>query len=341
MNTNNTALNLLTISIILFALLFTLMPAISSAEELQVYSSRNASYLTPLFNEYSHETGISVGYVVASAEELIKRLEVEDEQNVADILLTTGPVNLWRASQKGLLQPVNSKRLLRTVPKHLRSPEHEWFAFSLRAQAIAYDPNSISTESLNDYADLAKPEWKGKLCLRTSNSEYAQSLVGSLSYHHGDEQAFEILKGWVRNLAQGPMIDDLAVLSAIDQKACAVGIINSYYLPRHYATNKNSSIKLHWVKQNGSGVHADITGAGVLANAKNKALAIDFLEWLLSRKAQALYAKISMEYPINVKVYPAYEMAKHGTFKEDKTDISHLAMQQGKASQLIRKSKYR
>lgn len=311
-----------------------------SAEELTVYSSRNASYLNPLFDRYSAETGIAVRYVIDETAKLIRQLETEADESPADIFLTTGAMNLWLASQKGVLAPIQSKTLEKNIPAHLRSSENEWFAFAKRAEAIVYQPERVDEDELDTYAGLADAKWKGKLCLRSSRTEYSQSLLAALTQRLGKEQMLATAKGWVSNLAAPPFAEDLQIIAAVDQGKCDVGIINSYYLPRYEQEHDEAELALFWPDQDSVGVQLDITGAGVTAASQNKALATDLLEWLTTKEAQALYARLSMEYPVHPRVYPARAMAKHGKFKEDTRHIEDIAPYQGTASQLTRQAKY-
>jgi iron(III) transport system substrate-binding protein len=48
-------------------------------------------------------------------------------------------------------------------------------------------------------------------------------------------------------------------------------------------------LKLFWANQNTTGVHVNISGAGVTKYAKNPKAATRLLEWLSSAKAQAIH----------------------------------------------------
>ena len=312
-----------------------------SASELVVYSSRNASYIKPLFDDYSRETGVPVRYLVAPGPTLISRLSVEGEASPADLFLTTGAANLWSASQKGLLSPVQSRTLDKNIPDYLKSSKNDWFAFSKRARTILYNPDKVSAGDLQGYADLAQSKWQGKLCLRSLNDEYSQSLVAMLIQKEGAEKTEQILNGWVNNLALAPLDDDMKIAASINQGLCDVGIINSYYFARFKREQPNSKLKLFWADQDADGVHIDITGVAVTASSDNKTAALDLLEWLTIKQTQVLFAKLSMEYPANEKVYPAREVAKWGKFKEDSTALENLGVFHQDALALIKKNQYK
>ena len=326
---------LIRIITILSALCFT---GSLQADALTLYSSRNASYLTPLLNAYSSETGVAVNYLIDSPEALINKLESEEEKKQADVLLLTGAHHLVLASLKGVLASVSSSYLHKVVPSHLRSRDSEWFALSKRAEAIAYHPDLVDEASLSTYAALADSTWHNTLCLRPAQSLYNQSLLAGLTLRLGKDEMPAMLKGWRANLVVNTPSDDLAILEAIEQKRCALGVVYAYYLPRHTRLQPNSKIKLFWPDQNAEGVHIDITGAGVVANSERHTQAVHLLEWLLSKKAQAMFVRLTMEYPVHRRVYPDRKIARHGTFKESQVHMETISAFQHANTGLVKQA---
>ena len=52
-------------------------------------------------------------------------------------------------------------------------------------------------------------------------------------------------------------------------------------------------------KEGESGVHMNISGAGVIKNAKNKNEAIKLIEFLSDKKQQELFSATNYEFPVN------------------------------------------
>jgi len=316
-------------------------PAFANSAELTVYSSRNASYLKPLFDEYAGETGVVVRYLSGPAKALLSRMQLEGDKSQADIFFTTGAENLWQAQQLNLLSPVLSRTLKRNVPAHLKSTENQWFGLSKRARTMVYDPEVTSAKTLSTYQDLANSKWQGKLCLRTGQDSYAQTMVAMSVATSGEAQTKAMVKGWVANLAVAPMSEDIDVLRAVHEGKCAVGIVNSYYLARFKIEEPKSRLKLFWADQKGAGVQVNITGAGVTKSSKNKAQALDLIEWLSTKEMQVKYAKLSMEYPIHPKVYPPRTVAKWGKFKEVKLNVAGAGEHLAQALKIIAQTSYK
>ena len=311
-----------------------------TADEVVVYSARIEQLILPLFDAYTRETGVAVKFVTDKEGALLERLKAEGPHTPADVLLTVDAGNLWQASQLELLQPVKSKILAANVPAHLRDPEGLWFGLSVRARTIVYNTGKVKTTELSTYEDLAEAKWKGRLCLRTSKKVYNQSLVAMMLAEHGQAKTEQIVRGWVGNLAAPVFSDDTKMMEAIAAGQCDVGIANTYYFGRLIEKSPNLPLALFWPNQSGSGVHVNISGAGVTRHAKNPQGAVKLLEWLSSVAAQSLYADANMEYPVNpaVKSHPA--VAAWGNFKQNNINVAKAGELQAAAVRLMDRAGY-
>lgn len=316
-------------------------PTATDGQTVTIYSSRNEQLIKPLLDQFTEETGINVELITDKTGPLMARLEAEGANTPADMLLTVDAGNLWQASQKGLLQPVQSETLDNNVPAKYRDPQGLWTGLSLRARTIFYDPSKVETNDLSTYEDLADPKWKGKLCLRTSKKVYNQSLVASMIEHLGAEKTEQIIRGWVDNLATDVFSDDTSMLEAIASGQCEVGIANSYYYGRILDENPDFPVKLFWANQGTTGTHVNVSGAGVVANSDNPEGALKLMEWLSSDKAQGLYASSDKEYPVKVGVDESDLLRSWGEFKADDINVQKFGELQTQAIQLMDKAGYK
>ena len=238
------------------------------ANEIVVYSARADELLKPIAEAYQQKTGTQVTVVSDKAGPLMERLKAEGKNTQADVLITVDGGNLWQATQAGVLRPINSSVLKSNIPSHLRDPKNHWFGLSVRARTIFYNPNKVNPSELSTYADLADPKWKGRLCLRTSNNVYNQSLVATMIANHGQATTDRVVKGWVANLAAAPFANDTALLEAIDAGRCDVGIANTYYYGRLLNSKPQvaNNVKVFFANQAGKGTHVNVSGAGVVKN---------------------------------------------------------------------------
>ncbi len=311
------------------------------AQEVVVYSARKEHLVKPVFDLYEKETGVEIKYITDKAPSLLQRIKAEGKNTPADLLITVDAGNLWHAAKEKVLHPVNSTVLSANIPNHLRDPENKWFGLSLRARTIVYSTKRVGTSELSTYEDLAKPEWKKRLVLRTSKKVYNQSLVAMIIKEHGEAETSNIVKGWVKNLAAPPFSSDTKVMESIIAGQGDAGIVNTYYFGRLAKKNPAIPIALFWPNQSSGGVHVNVSGAGVTAASKNKPAAIKFLEWLSTQKAQQIFADVNMEYPVNPDVPVNSAVSSWGSFKESQINLANAGENQTKAIQLMDRVGYK
>lgn len=251
-----------------------------------VYSARHYGALEAPFEAFTAATGIEVRVSQGSPQALLERLRAEGDRTPADVFLAIDAGVLSLAAEEGLLQPIESALLLENIAPEYRDPNNYWFGLSIRVRTIAYNPDFVDPEDLSTYAALADPEWEGRLCMRPATHIYTISLVSSLIYHLGEEEALEVVEGWVAN---DPIyIDsDTRILETVASGGCDVGLINHYYYANLLAQNPDLNAKLFWVNQDEGGTFFNINGAGVTTNARNRENAIAFIEYLSSLEGQA------------------------------------------------------
>jgi iron(III) transport system substrate-binding protein len=314
---------------------------VAMAGELVVYSARKEHLVKPLFDAYTKKTGVEIKYITDKAAPLLARLQAEGKNSPADVLITVDAGNLWQAANKGVLAPVESAVLEKNIPAHLRDSDNRWFGLSVRARTIVYATDRVKDGELTTYEDLAQPRWKGRLCLRTSKKVYNQSLVAMMIAQHGEAEAEKIIKGWVNNLATAPFSNDTKVMEAIAAGQCDAGIVNTYYYGRLMKKKPDLKLALFWPNQDGRGVHVNVSGAGVTANARHREAAIKLIEWLSGEEAQGIFASLNMEYPVNPVVKPDPAVSAWGEFKQDQLNVAKAGELQARAVMLMDRAGYK
>jgi len=309
--------------------------------ELVVYSSRKEHLIKPLFDRYESETGTKIRYITDNAGALLARLKAEGELSPADVLLTVDAGNLWHAAQAQLLQPVDSTILKGNIPAHLRDEADRWFGLSLRARTIVYSTERVSPKDLSTYSALASPAFEGKLCLRTSKKVYNQSLVAAMIHRLGPQVTEQTVTGWVNNLAVDVFSSDTRLIEAIASGACDVGVVNTYYLGRLQRDNPDYPVAVFWPNQSDSGVHVNVSGAGVTKHSQRAEAAQQLLEWLSSAAIQSEFAALNLEFPVSQAVAPHPLIASWGAFKSDQIPVEKLGELQSDAVKLMDRVGYR
>ncbi len=316
-------------------------PLFASAEEVVVYSARNEHLIKPLFDRYTESTGVTIKFITDKEGPLLQRLKAEGARSPADMLITVDAGNLWFAAESGVLAEIDSPTLEANVPANLRDPQGRWFGLSERARTIVYSTERVQPGELSTYEDLADSKWRGRLCLRTSKKVYNQSLVATLIARHGEEEAEQIVRGWVANLAAAPFSNDTKAMQAVLAGQCDVTVVNTYYFGRLQKEQPDIKLAIFWPNQDSSGVHINVSGAGVTRYAKHAEAAQKLLEWLSSEAAQAEFAGLNMEYPVNPKVPADPAVAAWGTFKADELNVNEAGRLQADAIRLMDRAGYR
>lgn len=181
--------------------------AVSASDEetvVNIYSARKEALILPLLERFRDEAGVSFNLVTGTADELLKRLQLEGSATPADVLVTTDAGRLHRAKEADVLQPIGAEAVYAAVPEHLRDADGYWTGLSLRARTIIYAADRVDAAELSTYRGLIEPEWKGRVCVRSSSNIYNQSLVASMIETEGPEQTETRARGLVENFARPP-----------------------------------------------------------------------------------------------------------------------------------------
>lgn len=316
----------------------------SAAEEVNLYTTREPALIQPLLDAFTqaHQGNIRVNTVFVK-DGLLERVKAEGQRSPADVLMTVDIGNLVDLVDGGVTQPVQSAALEAVIPAHLRDPQGQWFALSLRDRVL-YAEKDLALPGFT-YEDLADPKWKGKVCIRSGQHPYNTALVAAMIAHNGPEQAEQWLRGVKANLARKAAGGDRDVARDILGGICDIGIANAYYVGHM----KNAAVGtdarkwgdgMHALRPTFAktgGTHVNVSGAAVAKHAPNQVNAVKLLEYLVSEPAQVLYARANYEYPIRTQVQQDPVMAQMGQLQIDPLPLTEIARHRKQASQLVDK----
>ena len=308
--------------------------------EINIYSSRHYDTDLRLYEDFTEQTGIEVNRIEAGADALIERIVSEGEFSPADLLITVDAGRLWRAEEAGILDPVDSEVLTERLPANLRHPDGLWFGLSTRARIIIYDRSQGRPEGLETYADLADPKFRGDICARSSSNIYNISLLSSIVSHEGAAAAEQWAEGVVANFARDPQGNDTSQIEAVAAGECRISIVNTYYLARYAGGDDDEraifeKVGVIFPNQQTTGTHVNVSGAGVVKGAPNRANAIRFLEYLTSQGAQRYFADGNNEYPAVSGLEAASAVERLGEFRADELDVAEIGRNQREAVEIF------
>jgi iron(III) transport system substrate-binding protein len=314
------------------------------AADVSLYTTREPKLIQPLLDEFTKDTGVKVNTVFVK-DGLIERVKAEGDKSPADVLMTVDIGNLLDLVEAGITQPINSKILNETIPANLRGADNQWYSLSLRDR-VAYVAKDLDVDAIT-YEALADPKWKGKVCIRSGQHPYNTALIAAMIAHNGAEATEAWLRNVKSNLGRKAAGGDRDVARDILGGICDIGIANAYYVgrmknsePGTDARKWGDAIKVvrpTFANEKSRGTHVNISGASVAKHAPNKENAVKLLEYLVSDKAQSLYANANYEYPIKqgVKLDPV--VASFGPLVVDPLPLTEIAKHRKQASELVDK----
>ncbi len=309
------------------------------AQELNLYTSREPGLVDPLLAAFTESTGVKVNTVFLK-DGLAERVASEGESSPADLLMAVDVGNLTDLVDRGLTQPVESEVLATAIPENLRDPGNHWFALSMRARVV-YAANDLDLDSIA-YEDLADPEWKGRICIRSGQHPYNTALFSAFMAHHDAAATEAWLTGLKANLARQAGGGDRDGAKDILGGICDIAIANSYYvgLMRSGRGDEEQkawgeAIKVILPTFENGGTHVNISGAAVARHAPNRDQAVRLLEFLVSDEAQKIYAEANYEYPVKPGAAIDPIIASFGELNVDPVPLTDIVKNRQQTSELI------
>ncbi len=329
----------------LYALAFTLSAAFGS--EVNVYSAREEALIRPLLDRFTEETEIKVNLVTGEADALLARLISEGRNTPADVFITVDAGRLHRAKREGMLQPLRDPALEQRVPAQYRDPEGYWIGLSRRARVIFYAKGRIDPAHLSTYESLADPKWKQRICVRSSDNIYNQSLVASLIAADGEAATESWATALVANMARSPQGGDRDQIAAVAAGQCDLALANTYYYGVMLTNTADpgqrkaaEKVSLFWPNQADRGAHVNVSGAGVTRHAQRRDEALRLLVFLLTSEAQRWYADVNYEYAMREGIASRI-LGSWGPFKADPLNLSVLGDLNAQAVKLMDRAGWR
>jgi iron(III) transport system substrate-binding protein len=315
--------------------------AADASGELNLYTARHYDADEQLYRLFEEKTGIKINRIDGRPDQLMARMQTEGTNSPADVFVAADAGALWRAQEAGLLQPVTSAALTAAIPANLRDPEGHWFGLARRARVIAYDTTKVRPDEVDTYEEIVSPRFRGKLCIRSSDSVYNLSLVGALIEAWGPQKAGDWVKGVVANMARPPEGGDRDQIRAVAAGVCEITVTNTYYYIR-MANGEDAAdravtqrVKLAFPSLGEAGTHVNVSGGGVARHAPNRANAIRFLEFLATPEAQAIFATANNEFTAANGVANPAPVDAYAGFRANPMSVTVYGRRQAEAQSLM------
>jgi iron(III) transport system substrate-binding protein len=273
---------------------------------LLVYSGQHPETTQDLVAAFEQATGARVEVRYNDEDFLASEIVEEAPHPKADVFYTENSPPLEYLQERGLLAHLEATVLART-PAWYNSPAGDWAGVSARVSVLVYNPKLIKRSRLPAHAlQMALPRYRGELALAPLETDF-QPVVTSLDLAYGRGRTLAWLRGLKENAAGHVYASNEAVTAEVNRGGAAFGLVDQYYWYRLRAALGAAATpsRVAYFAPHDPGYVLDVSGVGVLASSRRKALAERFVAFLVSKKGQEIIAKSnSFEYPLDDGVKP-------------------------------------
>ena len=301
-----------------------------SAQSITVYSGRNEAFIGPLVGSFEQATGIEVNVRYGGSAPLAAQILEEGRNSPADVFLAQDAGALGAVQASGLLAELSAGILERVDPR-FRSGDGRWVGISGRARVLIVDP---AVEDLpGSVFELTAERYRGRVGWAPGNGSF-QAFVTAMRVLHGDAAAAEWLRGMVANDVQ-VYPNNSSQVEAVGRGEIDFGLVNHYYLYRFTADRPDFPAVNLFLPDADIGALVNVAGAAVLASSRNRDLAEQFIDFMLSPEAQRHFATEVNEYPLVEAVAANPELPPLASLQTPELDLSTLADLEGTLELLL------
>jgi iron(III) transport system substrate-binding protein len=305
--------------------------ALTDLSQLVVYSGRSEDLIGPLLDRFTEETGIDVSVRYGGSTELATTLLQEGDSSEADVFFAQDPASLGAAAP--LMAELDASILSR-VPDRFSDADGRWVGTSGRARVVVYDTNDVdATELPNSLEELVDQRWNGRMAIAPTNGSFL-AFVAAMIVEQGEDYTLE----WLERLAANQPTDypgNSPIVAAADAREVDLGLVNHYYLLRLQAEGGGEDVANHFPSSGDASSLVMPAGAAILATSDQAEAARAFVEFLLSEDSQEYFATETFEFPLVPDVEPADGLPAIDEIATPDIDLSELADQLERATDLV------
>lgn len=282
--------------------LFVLSCEPSGRETVVVYTSVDEPYAIGLFAAFERESGVKVLPVFDTEEAktlgLVHRILAERARPQADVFWSGDCARSALLKKEGVLEPYRSPSA-ETIGAEWRDPDAAWTGFGARARVIVYNTRKVSVPPRR-LADLAGPDWKGRVALANPLFGTTAAHVAALAQSQGEAAAIRLFVGLRENGAR-IVGGNSHVRDLVARGDCDAGLTDSDDV--WIGKGRGDPIELVYPDQDGAGTLLIPNSAALLKGAPRAANGRRFLDWLLRPQTEALLARgPSRQLPVRPEV---------------------------------------
>ncbi|WP_071798231.1 extracellular solute-binding protein [Natronohydrobacter thiooxidans] len=262
--------------------------------DLTLYSGRGEPLVAPIIEAFTAQTGITVNVRYAGTAELAVLLQEEGDASPADLYWAQDATALGAVAE--LMQSL-PEAVVGSVPAAYRDAENRWVATSGRGRIMARATDRVSDDELpGSIFDLTAPEWKGRVVWAPTNGALHGHLTAMRAVI-GEEETRAFLEALIANEPIAVRNNTAIVQSILDGEG-DIGITNNYYVSRALSRDAEAPVDQALFDDGDIGNLLLVAAVGVLNSSGHSDEAVQFVEFLLSPKAQQFFVSDVQEFEV-------------------------------------------
>jgi ABC-type Fe3+ transport system substrate-binding protein len=243
-------------------------------KELTFYSSIPPEDISALVTAFDKKYGVKVKVWRADSEGFLQRILSEARARRFEVDVMAGSSSaLEPLYRENLLAEVKSPYLADLIPQAI-APHRQWVAVHLSLFVQAYNTSLVAKDSLPiAYADLLRPQWKGKLGIEAEDFDWFAEVVKGLGEERGLRLFRDIMAASGISVRKGhSLLNNLVAAGEVPLALTDYG-----FLAEH---SKRKGAPLDWFVI--APAIARATAEGLARNAPHPHAALLFYDFLLS-----------------------------------------------------------
>lgn len=285
--------------------------------KLILYTSHKAGVYEPIVREFEERTGIWVQTYSGGTMEMMKKMTDNGSALPCDVMFGGG-VESYEAYKNNFQPYVSTQDAF--VRNKNKSPENLWTCFSKLPIVIVYNNKLVNAEDApKGWADLMKPEWKGKIAyadINRSGTSYTAAVTMMQALGMGQK---EYIRSFMDALNGKVVPESGDVVDQVIAGTRLVGVtIEEDALKRQSSGGKDITIVYPM-----EGTSAVEDGCAIAKNALHTDNARKFADFIVSRDMQKYLVDSLFRRSVRTDV-----AEWHVNFKEIDIDLSQAGANQ-------------
>ncbi|MFO1106630.1 MAG: putative 2-aminoethylphosphonate ABC transporter substrate-binding protein [Amaricoccus sp.] len=280
-----------TTSVALAAVAVALLPGLSGAAELTVYTALEADLLPVYAKSFNAQhPDIKINWVRDSTGVITAKLLAEKDNPVADVVLGTAATSLLLLKSEGMLETYTPAGLDKLDPRFVDDDKPPyWVGSDAWSSALCVNKVEMQKRGLEmptSWADLTKPEYKGLIVMPNPASSGTGFLdVSAWLQMMGDEKGWAYMDALDKNIATYVHSGSKPCTMAASGEY-PIGISFEYRAAKLEADGAPIAAVIP-----SEGIGWEMEASAIIAGTPNEEAAKALIDWAVSDDAMKIYAE--------------------------------------------------